>query len=139
MLRAERAQLLGVMDDRGGVDHAETEPPAAPAAYAVGPVGEVVGQSEHLAGVCDDRLRAGRTQPSASVAVEQRDTESTLEFGQPLRQRRRAHPDPLGGERPGRLLGDRDEVLELPDRQVGEWLHPSQDTSVCFTVMCSNE
>jgi hypothetical protein len=42
---------------------------------------------------------------------------------------RRADPDPLRRSRPRRLLGDGDEVFQLPDRQVGKGCHLEQISS----------
>jgi hypothetical protein len=71
-----------------------------------------------------------RAEPApASVALEEWDAESSLEFGEALRQCRRAHADPLGGDRPRRRVSDGDEILELANREIGEWSHPAKYTS----------
>ena len=118
------------MADRSGVDHAEAQAAGDTPVDPVGPVGEIAGQPQDLAGVADGGLRA-RAEPSAtSVALEERDAESSLEFGEALRQRRRAHADPLGGDRPRRRVGDGDEILELANREIGKRSHPAKYTSV---------
>ena len=69
--------------------------------------------------------------PAAAVGFEQIDTDPTLQLGQPLRQRRRADTDLCGGDCPGRGVGDRNEVLELANREIGEreCRHPPQFSS----------
>ena len=63
-------------------------------ALAVGPRGEVAGESEHLAGVGDARARATVAEvPAPSVPIEQRDAEPPFEFGEALRECRRADAD----------------------------------------------
>ena len=130
MLVAEGANDLGVMADGGGVDHAEAQAAArAPRLSRFGPVGEVAGEAEDLAGMADGGFGAGADPSAAPVALEQWHAEAPFEFGQALRQRRRTHADPLGGDRPRWRVGDGDEVLELSDREIGERAHPAEDTS----------
>jgi hypothetical protein len=80
--------------------------------------------------VGDRRASAGADQSTAAVAFEQRDADTALQFGESLRQRRRAHADALGGQGPGGLVGDRHEVLHLTDGQIGEWTHLAKNTVV---------
>jgi len=119
----EGANQLGVMTDCGGVDHAEAEAPCSSTGQAAGPVGQVAGQAENMAGVVDGGLGARTDAPSSSVALEQRNPDTALEFGEPLRQGGGTHADTLGGQGPRRGVGDGDEVLELANREIGERPH----------------
>ncbi len=91
---------------------------------AVGPACEVVRQPEHLPRVRDDRLRP---QVGRAAGVASRSNSAT-----PTRRSSSASPcDRADGLTPTRsaasaqvgCLGDRDEVLELANRQVGEVAH----------------
>jgi hypothetical protein len=82
-----------------------------------------------MAGVVDGGLGARPDSASSAVALEQWNTESAFELGKALRQRRRAHADMLCGHGPRRRIGDGDQVLELANREIGEWPHPAEDTS----------
>ena len=84
MLVPKGANDLGVMADRSCVDHAEAQASGGAAVDPAGPVGEIAGESEDLASVADSRLCARAYPPATSVALEQRDAESSLEFGQAL-------------------------------------------------------
>jgi hypothetical protein len=89
-----------------------------------------------VASVGDGRFGAVSDSSSPSIAFEQRDAESSLQFGEALRQRRRAHADAFGGECPRRGIGHGHQVLELTDREVGERAaHPSKILRICFTII----
>ncbi len=137
----ERPQHVGVVIDCGDVDHADADATAPRGANPLGPRHEVAGERHDLAGVVEHR-RSGWAQPATTtVALEQLDPDPTLEFGQALRQRRWADADVGCRQRPGRRVGDRDEVLQLADREVGETGHPSHDSSDllhCYINRASN-
>ena len=138
MRAPERADDLGVVTDRRGIDHAEAQATRGAAREPLGPIGQVARETEDVASMGDRRLRALADAPAPSVALEQRDPESPLELGEPLGQGRRADADGLRGKRPRRCVGDRHEVLELTDRQVGERRHSGQDTSDLLNNDCSS-
>ena len=80
---------------------------------------------------CADGRRC-RRRPSRSKRL---DAEPPFEFGEPLREGRRADPDAVGRLRPRRLVVDGDEVLELTDRRSGSGRHVScRIVQSCFTV-----
>ena len=129
MFHPEGANQLGVMTDCSGVDHAEAEAPCSSTGQSAGPVGQVAGQAENMTGVVDGGLGARTNAPSSSIALEQRNPDTPLEFGEPLRQGGGTHADTLGGQGPRRGVGDGDEVLELANREIGERPHQWEDTS----------
>ena len=99
MLGPEVPQCLSVVLYCGGVDHAEPQPAMVPRARALSPVRQIGGERHHLAGVLQDRLGVWSQHPAPAVPVEQRHTDTAFELGQTLRQSRRAHTDPFGGQR----------------------------------------
>jgi hypothetical protein len=128
-LGPECPEDLGVVSDRGRVDHSDPDASTTAVAHPCRPVGEVVGQAEHEAGVRNGGFGIGSDPPTSTVAFEQGDPDPTFEFGKALGERRRAHAHPVRSIRPRRGLVDRDQVFELADRQVGQRAHPAQDTS----------
>ncbi len=70
----------------------------------------------------DDGLGAGSQHAPPAAAVEQRDTEASLELGQALAQRRPRHAERRSRFGPGAGLADGDQVLQLADGQVGKRL-----------------
>jgi hypothetical protein len=72
------------MADRRGVDHAQAKPSRPSPTQAAGPVGQVTGQTEDVAGVADGRLGARPDASPPAVAFEERDPEPSLEFRQAL-------------------------------------------------------
>ena len=90
-----------IMVHRGHVDHADANQALGAGADPVGPAGKIAGKGQNLTSVLQN-LAGGRSQHSTpAFPVEQGDTDPPFELGQPLRQGRRAHPDPIGGLRPG--------------------------------------
>ena len=120
VLVAEAAQQFAVVLHGGGVDHSQAQVPGVARAGAVGPVGEVGGESHHLAGVVEHRLGVGPEHTAPAVAVEEGQTHPSLQFGQPLREGRGTHPHPLGSQREGVRVGHSHQILELADGQIGQ-------------------
>ncbi len=86
---AEATELVGQMDHGGGVDHPQPERAAAPGADSVGPSGKVVGERQHLAGVCDHWCGGRPDEPSPAIAIEQCHTRPDV----------RVRPDPATARR----------------------------------------
>ena len=101
------------MFDRRDVDHSQADPTRPSAPEPLGPVDEIVGQRDDLAGMFEHRSGSRTQHASATVGLEQRHADPPLEFAQPLTQRRRADPHPIGSDRPRRGIGDGNEVFEL--------------------------
>ena len=130
-LGAERGDDVGEVHDGGDVDHPDAHPALPRAAHGVGPVDEVARSAPAPAG------RGRAPAPPSARSTRRRPCDSNS--GTPSRRSSSARPcdsaDGLTptrsrGDRPRRLVGDGDEVLELADRQVGKRrLHPAQDSS----------
>ena len=81
-------------------------------------LGSDLEEREHSSAVFEEH-RAGRSEPhSPPGPVEQRDVERALQALDLPGQRRLGHRQPLGGPAEVLLLGDRDESLQLLQREV---------------------
>ena len=108
------------MVDGGDIDHADSKVSLVTRTYPVGPAHKVARQRKHVPGVVQDRLGGGTQNPSPAGRLEQVDADTTLEFGQALRQRTRRHTKLARCGSPGRSLGYRNQVFELADREIGK-------------------
>jgi len=84
MFGTEHLELLGVVDDCPGIDHAQPETSAAAGAYSVRPLCEVACEGQNLASVSDCRSDPVANRASAPFTVEKRDTEAAFQLGESL-------------------------------------------------------
>ena len=77
-----------------------------------------VDRGEDLAAALEQHLAGGRELDAARGAVEQRLAELGLEAADLLRERRLRDVQPLGGAAEVPLLGDGDEVAQVPELHV---------------------
>ena len=120
MLGAKRPQDIGEVGHRCDVDHPEPNAPGRRRLQPLRPVDQVsrdVTTRRAWSSTGAQVVRSTRRRPSR---LEQLHADPPFEFGKALRQRRRAHPDAIGRDRPRRCVGDCDEVLQLTDRDVGQ-------------------
>ena len=128
MIGAKSAEHIGVVADRCGIDMPRRRRPVPPRVDPLGPIDEVAGEGEHLSGVAHGRTSTVTDSSTAAVTLEQGHADTSFEFGQALRQRRRAHPDPFCGEGPGGFVGHGNQVLHLTDAEVGKRTHLPNNT-----------
>ena len=134
MIGPEASQRLTVVLDGRSVDHAEAQPPVIPGPGALSPISQVSSECYHLAGMVEDGLGVGSQDPAPTLPVEQRHADAAFEFRQALRESRRAHPDPFGGQRERVAVGHRHQVFELADGKIRQREgHASRIVQFCFT------
>ena len=113
------SQHVGEVTDGGRIDHADPQFTGLTAAGSLCPVGEIAGQGDDLAGMCEYGLSSWPQGSAPTVAIEQGNPDASFEFAQPLRQRGRRHADKGSGLRPRWFGRHGDEILKLPDGEVG--------------------
>jgi hypothetical protein len=121
-----------VVDHGRHVDHPQPNRAGTSRTQSVRPRHEITGERHHMAGVVEHRRSRRPQHPPTAVRFEQLDAEPALELGETLRQRRRAHAHLGRRDRPRGGVGDRHQVLQLTDRDVGQdavW-HPAHNSSV---------
>ncbi len=125
---AKRPQHVGEVGDGSDVDHSEPDTTGRRGVESSCPVDEIGGCRHDLSGVVEHRRGRRPQHPAPPVRLEQSHADAPFQFGEALRQRGRAHADAVGSGPPGGGVGDRHEVLQLADRDVGErgdarWWH----------------
>ena len=110
----ERGQRVEQRLHRAGGDHPDDEPAPDQLVHVVHGLPHRVGRGEGRAGVHERRFSRGRECRRPARPVDQRGAEVVLELPDLRADPRLADVDAFRGTGEVRFLGDRDEVLQLP-------------------------